>query len=244
VARGRTGVTASVLAMGDPAAAAVPRRVDVLALSAAYFTVGVTVSVAVVGIGTPAWLTLLVAVTAYSATSELAFVAVMAAGGSLPAALVSGWLVASRFGLLATSLGLRLSAPPAERAAAALVSVDPNVALAIAQPDAPAVRTVYWRVSAWLVGGWVSGSVVGVVLGNVLGDPRTWGLDAVFPAALLAIVSGLLRRRDAALTAVVGAGLCLALIPLVPAGLPILVAVSGAVLGLAVAPRPVRGSGL
>lgn len=227
--------------MGDGAAAGEPGRGDLAALGAAYFTVGVTVSVAVTGIGTPAWLTVVVAFAAYSATSELAFVAVAAAGGSLPAALLSGWLVASRFGLLSTSLGLRFPGRRVERAVAAAVTVDPSVALAIARPDPARVRAVYWRVSAWLVAGWGLGTVVGVVLGNVIGDPRTWGLDAVFPAALLAIVAGLLRRRDGALTAVVGGGLCLALLPVAPAGVPILAAVVGSVVGLAVAPLPLRG---
>lgn len=215
---------------------------DLLALGIAYFTVGVTVSVAVIGIGTPAWLTLTVALTAYSATAELAFVAVVAAGGSLPAALVSGWLAASRFGLLSTSLGVRVRASSAERALAALTTVDPSVALAIAQDQPAQVRSTYWRVSAWLLGGWLLGSVVGVVLGNIIGDPRTWGLDAVFPAALLAILATALRRRDGALTAGVGAAVTLILVPHAPGGVPILVAAIGALVGLTASPQPLLGA--
>lgn len=212
-----------------------PRASDLLALGVAYFTVGVTVSVGMVGIGTPGWLTVLVALTAYSATAELAFVAVTAAGGGLPAALLAGWLAASRFGVLATSLGVRMSAGTAERALAAFTTVDPSVALAIAQPDAERVRRVYWRVSAWLLGGWLLGSLVGVALGNVIGDPRTWGLDVVLPAALLAILAPTLRRADGAVTAVTGAGLAVALIPHAPGGVPILVGTLGALAGLALA---------
>jgi predicted branched-subunit amino acid permease len=214
-----------------------PSRSDLAALGVAYFTVGVTVSVAVVGIGTPAWLTLLVAVTAYSATAELAFVAVVAAGGGLPAALVSGWLASSRFGLLASSLGVRFRASPPERALAAFTTVDPSVALAMAQPEPARVRAVYWRVSAWLFFSWILGSVVGVVLGNVIGDPRTWGLDAVFPASLLAILAGALRRVDGAVSAVAGTVVALALVPVTPGGVPIVVAAVGAVVGLAAGPR-------
>lgn len=217
-----------------------PRFSDCFALGAAYFTVGVTVSVAAIGIGTPAWLAVVVALTAYSATSELAFVAVASAGGSLPAALLAGWLAASRFGLLSTSLGLRLRAPAAERALAAFTTVDPSVALAIAQERPDRVRSVYWRVSRWLFLGWIGGTLAGVALGNVIGDPRTWGLDAVFPAALLAIAANALRRRDGALTALVGVALSLALIPHTPGGLPILASVLGAVLGLAVGTGPLR----
>ena len=214
-----------------------PGRGDLLALGLAYFSVGVTVSVAVVGLGTPAWLTLLVAVTAYSATAELAFVAVAAAGGGLASALVSGWLASSRFGLLAASLGVRLRASTPERALGALTTVDPSVALAIAQGEPHRLRAVYWRVTAWLFAGWVAGSLVGVVVGNVIGDPRTWGLDAVFPAALVAILGSELRRSDGAVTAATGAALGLLLVPHTPAGVPILVASLGAIVGLVAGPR-------
>lgn len=220
-----------------------PATSDLLALGIAYFTVGVTVSVAVTGIGTPAWLTLVVALTAYSATAELAFVAVVATGGTLPAALVSGWLAASRFGLLSTSLGVRLRTSAPERALAALSTIDPSVALALAQDRPDRVRAVYWKVTAWLLGGYASGSVVGVGLGNVIGDPRTWGLDAVFPAALLAILATSLRRRDGATSAAVGAALALLLVPHAPGGVPILVGALGAVVGLAAPARPWREAG-
>lgn len=215
-----------------------PAPADLLALAVAYFTVGVTVSVAVTDIGTPAWLTLVVAVTAYSATGELAFVAVIVGGGSLAAALVSGWLVSTRFGLLAVSLGGRLRASTAERALAAVTVVDPSVALALAAPDPAGVRRIYWRVTGVLVAGFLVGTVVGVVLGNVIGDPRTWGLDAVFPAALLATVARLLARRDGAVAAALGAALCLLLIPHAPGGVPIIAALAGSLVALSV---PARG---
>ncbi len=212
-----------------------PRFAELATLGFTYFAVGVTVSVALVERGVDAGLILGAALLVYSATSELAYVAVSDADGPLLAGVLSGWLVASRFGVLAATLGTRLERSRGERAAAAINSFDPNVALAVMQRDEPAVRRVFWRVTSVMMAGWWVGSIVGLVLGNVLGDTSRLGLDAVFPAALLAIVGGLLRRPDALSAAVVAATVTLVTLPLLPAGVPILLSVSGALAGLAVA---------
>ena len=36
---------------------------------------------------------------------------------------------------------------------------------------------------------WNTGTLVGVFIGEVVGNPQQWGLDATFPAAFLAFVS-------------------------------------------------------
>lgn len=206
-----------------------PGPTDYLALAFTYFVVGVTVSVAMVERGISIPTTLGAALVIYSATSELAFLAVRDAGGSAVVGVLSGWLVASRFGLLAVSLGVRYRASVWERAAAAINSFDPNVGLAVQQAERSELRRVFWRVTAALMVGWWMGSLVGAFLGDVIGDGRAWGLDAVFPATLMAIIGALVRRRDGLTAAVVGAGICCLLIPLAPGGAPILASALGAV---------------
>lgn len=227
-----------------------PRRADYVALAVTYFAVGVTVSVAMIERGVSVPTTLGAALVVYSATSELAFLAVGDAGGSAVVGVLSGWLVASRFGLLALSLGARYTGTMWERAAAAINSFDPNVGLAIQQTDRAELRRVFWRVTAALMAGWWIGSLVGVYLGDVIGDGRAWGLDAVFPATLMAIIGALVRRRDGLTAAVIGAGICCLLIPIAPGGLPILASGLGAVTAIVVhrpsgdarAPNPDGGS--
>lgn len=208
---------------------------DYATLTFAYFAVGVTVSVAMLDAGVSIPRTLTAAFVVYSATPQLAFLAVKAAGGSAIIGVLSGWLVASRFGILASSLGARYEASELERAAAAINSFDPNVALAMQQDEAVGVRRVFWRVTAALMIGWWIGTVVGVLLGNVLENSDALGLDAVFPAALLAIIGSSLRRRDGLTAAVAGAAICAILIPITPGGVPILASAVGAVLALGVA---------
>jgi predicted branched-subunit amino acid permease len=150
------------------------------------------------------------------------------------AALIAGWVVASRYGLLAVSLGARMSGGRLQRAGAALQSFDPNVAIAIQQRSPRQVTRTFWIVTAAMHAGWWSGTFVGVFLGNIIGDTQRLGLDAVFPAALLAIIGNLIRTRSGATAAIAGGGLCLVLIPWAPAGVPIIVSLVGAVLALRV----------
>jgi len=219
-----------------------PRLADYATLALTYFAVGVTVSVAMVDAGVSIPTTLGAAFVVYSATSQLAFLAVKAAGGSTIVGVLSGWLVASRFGLLAVSLGSRYQGGVPERAAAAINSFDPNVGLAIQQHDNAALRRVFWNVTAALMIGWWTGAFLGAFVGDLIGDGRTWGLDAVFPAALVAIVGALVRRRDGLTAALAGAAICCLLIAVAPGGLPILASSLGAVVALATTSAPTPSS--
>ena len=217
----------------------VPGWTDLGALAVTFFTLGVTVNVLVLErVGSEA-LTIGAALIVNSATTELAYIAVRDAGGTQVAAVVAGWVVASRFGLLTVSLGARLRVGPLHRAVAASQAFDPNVGLAIQQRTPALVVRVFWRVTAAMHAGWYLGIVVGVFLGNILGDADRLGLDAVFPAALLAIVGNLLRQRAGAVAALIGGAACLVLIPVAPAGVPIIVSLVGAFVAMRVAERPV-----
>lgn len=213
--------------MDDPSPPPIPRIgwADLGTLAFTYFSVGVTVAVGLIERGHSASLSLVATVVINSATSILAFLAVHDSGGTLIAGVLSGWMVSSRFGLMAASLGRFYPRPWLGRAVAAWTAFEPNTAMAIQQRRSEAVRKEYWRVTLPMLMGWWIGIGVGIGIGNVLGDTNRLGLDAVFPAALLAIIGGLLRRRDGLAAAVVGGLLCFVLIPVAPAGVPILMSI-------------------
>lgn len=220
-----------------------PGWADLGALTLTFFALGVTVNVLVLDrVGSEA-LTIGAALIVNSATTELAYIAVRDAGGTQVAAIVAGWVVASRFGLLAVSLGARLRVGRLHRMLAASQTFDPNVGLAIQQHTPAMVMRVFWRVTAAMHAGWYSGIVVGVFLGNVIGDADRLGLDAVFPAALLAIIGNLLRQRAGVVAALVGGVACLVLIPIAPAGVPIIVSLVGALVAVRFAGQPVGRAG-
>src|SRR5204863_7410651 len=71
---------------------------------------------------------------------------------------------------------------------------------------------------------WVGGTAIGVVGGGLLGDPNRLGLDAAFPALFLALLAPQVRARRPLVAACLGGAIALALVPLTPPGLPIVVA--------------------
>jgi predicted branched-subunit amino acid permease len=79
---------------------------------------------------------------------------------------------------------------------------------------------------------WVSGTVVGVLWGDVLGDPDKLGLDAIFPAFFFGLLLNELRSRRARGVATLGTALALVLIPFTPPGIPVLVASLASLVGL------------
>jgi predicted branched-subunit amino acid permease len=79
--------------------------------------------------------------------------------------------------------------------------------------------------------GWVVGTTLGVLFGNVIGDPAKLGLDAAFPALFLALLVPQLKTAKAKQAAALGAAIALALTPFTPPGVPIIAASAACLLG-------------
>ena len=126
-----------------------------------------------------------------------------------------------------------------DRALLAQLVIDETTAMARAQDDPGAARRAFLAtgVSVWLC--WNAGTLVGALLGGGLGDPRALGLDAMFPAAFLALLAPQLRRPGAPVAAVAGAMIAVVVLPFAPAGVPVIAALAGVVPGVLVA-RGVR----
>jgi predicted branched-subunit amino acid permease len=107
------------------------------------------------------------------------------------------------------------------------------MARAEADPGAARPAFVATGVSAWLC--WNAGTLAGALLGGGLGDPRALGLDAMFPAAFLALLAPQLRRPGAPVAAIAGAMIAVAVLPFAPAGVPVIAALAGVLPGVLVA---------
>jgi len=79
---------------------------------------------------------------------------------------------------------------------------------------------------------WNVGTLVGVIGGDSLGDPKAIGLDAAFPALFLALLLPYLRDRRSIGAALAAAAIAVALTPVAPAGVPIVAAAAVCLLGL------------
>jgi predicted branched-subunit amino acid permease len=77
----------------------------------------------------------------------------------------------------------------------------------------------------------VLSTTLGALAGDLLGDPERLGLDAAFPALFLALLVPQLRNRTAVAAALGGAAVALALVPVAPAGVPIVAAAAVCLIG-------------
>ena len=88
-------------------------------------------------------------------------------------------------------------------------------------------RAAYWACGIGIFVSWNIGVVIGALAGSVITDTDVFGLDAAFPAVLLALVLPAVRDRSTRTAALVGSGVALVATPFLPAGLPVLLALVG-----------------
>ena len=174
---------------------------------------------------------IVMSVIVFAGASQFAAVAVLAAGGGAAAAVVAGILLNARFLPMGIAIAPSLPGGPLKRAAQGQALVDASWAVAsLGEGRFDHRRLLGATIPQYP--GWVLGTILGVVFGDLLGDPDKLGLDAIFPAFFLALLLGEIRDRRSATVALLGAAVALALIPLVPAGLPVVAASGAALLGL------------
>jgi predicted branched-subunit amino acid permease len=115
----------------------------------------------------------------------------------------------------------------ARRLAGTHVITDESVAFTLRQPDAARRRSAFWACGVGLFVIWNLSVLVGVALGSVVRDTNAFGLDATFPAVMLALALPTLTARPTRIAAGAGAVIAVALTPVLPAGLPLLAALGG-----------------
>lgn len=201
---------------------------------------GVSFGVLAVAAGMTAAQACVMSMLVFTGASQFAFIGVLAAGGGAVAAMGPAVMLALRNAAYGLSLAPVLPGRLRDRALAAHLVIDETTAMARAEDDPVASRRAFLAtgVSVWLC--WNAGTLLGALLGGGLDDPRALGLDAMFPAAFLALLAPQLRRPGAPAAAVGGAVVALALLPYAPAGVPVIAALAGVVPGilLARAARP------
>lgn len=195
---------------------------------------GASTALVMVNLGVDEWVVVAAAAFVMSGTATLALLGVIDAGGSLTTGFVAALLVAARFGLLGIPLSQRFRGRPWwERAVVAFPLLDAAAAMCFREETEAAGRRSYIRMARVSYSTWVVGVVLGVMLGSLIPDPKTLGMDVAFPALLLATAGGVARKsRDMAITGLFAALIAVAATPFTPAGLPVLLAVLAAAMGL------------
>jgi 4-azaleucine resistance transporter AzlC len=172
---------------------------------------------------------IVMSIVVFSGAAQFGSLAILAAGGGTAAAIAAGVLLNARYLAMGLALAPSLRGRALSRAAFAMTVVDASWAAASSGDG---------RFDPWYMVGvtvpqypaWVLGTIVGVVAGPALGDPRSLGLDALFPAFFVALLYEEVRGRRKLIAAGGGAGIALVLTPITPPGLPILAAAVAAAL--------------
>ena len=121
-----------------------------------------------------------------------------------------------------------LRGPLWKRALSSQIVLDESTALALAQPTPELGSSAFYACGCSLFVAWNLGTLVGALAGGAIADPSALGLDAAFPASMLALLAPLLRQRDMRAAALAGAAIALVATPFTAPGVPILAAAGGA----------------
>jgi 4-azaleucine resistance transporter AzlC len=205
---------------------------DVALVCLADAIVGVSFGAITVSSGLPVWLPMMLSVAVFAGAAQFMFVGLVASGGNPMAAAVTGLLVNVRHVPFGFAVGDLLGKGWARRVAGSHLMVDETVAFALGQRDPERRRAVYWACGISLFVCWNLGVMIGAFAGTVVNDTDAFGMDAAFPAVLLALVLPSLRDAATRRASLVGVVIALATAPFLPAGLPVLLALLGLAAGL------------
>jgi predicted branched-subunit amino acid permease len=182
-------------------------------------------------VGMPPWAAVLMSAIVFAGSAQIAALTIIGAGGGLGSALGAAALMNSRFLPMGMAFAPSLRGRPLFRAAQGQTVVD--VSLVVAQDGHGGYdRGLLFGSSAIQYLTWVGGTAVGAIVGSSIGDPETFGLDAVYPMFFLALMIGELRSGRAKSVAAAGALIALALVPFAPPGIPVLAASLATLIGL------------
>ena len=197
-----------------------------LSVALATSAYGVSFGALAVAAGLDIWQTCVMSLVMFTGGSQFAFVGVIAAGGlpAAPAAIAS----ASLLGVRNIAYGMRMSpvigAGFWRRAAAAMFTIDESTAVSLAQTTRRARTLGFWVTGIAIYIGWNLSTLAGALLGDVLGDPKAYGLDAAAAAAFLALLWPRLRHRQPIAVGIAAAVVATMLTPALMPGIPVLVA--------------------
>ena len=169
--------------------------------------------------------------TTFAGSAQFAATSLVAAGGTLTAAIGAAVLLNVRYVPIGLSVAPSLHGPAWRRALRAQLIVDESWAIGhLGAGKYDPSRILGAGLVLWTT--WVVSTGVGAVAGDLLGDPERLGLDAAFPALFLALLAGQIHDRRGLVAALLGAAVALVFVPFVPVGIPIVAASAACLIGL------------
>jgi predicted branched-subunit amino acid permease len=203
---------------------------DAIGLGLAVGLYGAAFGAAADAAGLYPWQAITLSALMFTGASQFAMVGVLGAGGSALAAVGSALLLGTRNTVYGVRLVPLLRPRGLRRLGAAHWVIDETTAMSLGAPDRALGRLAFLATGATIYLTWNLMTAVGAFGAAGLGGTARAALDAVVPAAFLALLWPRLRKSfpEAAVqrrVAAGGAAVALALTPFVPAGVQVVVAV-------------------
>jgi 4-azaleucine resistance transporter AzlC len=173
---------------------------------------------------------IVMSLTTFAGSAQFAVASVLGTGGGVAAACIAALLLNARYGPIGMSVAPTLKGGRLKRLIEAQIVVDESWALSN-QGGGRFDRQILIGAGTLLYVAWVVGTTLGVLAGNLIGDPNKLGMDAAFPALFLALLVGQIRSRRAAAAAVLGAAIALIVTPFAKPGIPIIAACLACLVG-------------
>ncbi len=188
-----------------------------------------------VAAGLSVWQTQALSSLMFTGASQFAMVGVLGAGGGAVAAIAIAALLGTRNALYAVHMASVLRPRGWRRFAAAQLTIDESTGMSLGHPeDEESSRLAFWATGIAIFILWNTGTLIGALGADLLGDPARFGLDAAIPAAFLALLWPRLDSRLTRVVAVISGAVALLLTPVLAAGLPVLIA-GGVAVGIGIA---------
>ncbi|MGW2086851.1 AzlC family ABC transporter permease [Streptomyces sp. NPDC001880] len=218
-ARSAVTVTRSDAAVTKPDVAVVRDALGVgIAVGLSGFAFGVTSA----GSGLSLLQTCALSLAVFTGASQFALVGALAAGGNPYTAAAGAFFLGVRNSFYGLRLSQLLALPRALRPFAAQWVIDETTAVTLPQPTRRAARIGFAVTGLTLYVLWNLTTLLGALGAEALGDTDTWGLDAASPAVFLALLAPMLKSTTERVTAAIAVLLALGLLPVLPAGVPVL----------------------
>ncbi|MFJ1809712.1 MULTISPECIES: AzlC family ABC transporter permease [unclassified Streptomyces] len=206
---------------GRPDAAVVRDALGVgVAVGLSGFAFGVTSA----GSGLSVWQTCALSLLVFTGASQFALVGALAAGGNPLTAAAGAFFLGVRNAFYGLRLSQSLALPRTVRPFAAQWVIDETAAVSLAQPGRRAARLGFAVTGLTLYLLWNVTTLLGALGAEAIGDTDTWGLDAAGPAVFLALLAPMLKTTAERAVAGLAVLLGLGLLPVLPAGVPVLTA--------------------
>ena len=181
------------------------------------------------GLGTVA--PIVMSATTFAGTAQFAAASVLGTGGGALAAVGAAALLNLRYAPISFTVAPAMTGSVLSRLLQSQLIVDES--WAVAQEGGGRVnRKMFIAAGLVLYACWTSGTTIGVLGAELVGDPARFGIDAAFPALFLALLIPLLKTRQAVAAAILGAVIALAFVPFAAAGVPIMLASLACLIGL------------